>query len=159
MATIPEPFVRQSYNGLKTAESDLLRNYLMDTGSELDSLRTDVRVGPGEQLPEFQPESFRTSWQETSKFKIDAVVERPETIELVELKDHIRTSALGQLLSYRYWFSLERQPQKPVSLVATAPDLNPGAVQPYNFHNVEIHIQSQEGLERLEKGLDASPPF
>jgi len=159
MPTIPEPFVRTDYRGLNDAEDSLLRAFLQDQDLEIQSLETQIRVGPGEQLPEYQPESFRRSWQESSKFKIDAAVELPGEIRLVELKDFIRTSHLGQLLSYRYWFGVERSPDKPVSLTVTAPDINPSAVQPTRFHGVSLHLQSQQGQRHLQQGLDAAPPF
>lgn len=159
MATIPEPFVRQDYRGLKASEDDLLRTYLTQAEVDVVGLETNVSVGPGETLPEAQPESFRRAWRESSKFKIDAVVETPGSIEIVELKDFIRTAHLGQMLSYRYWFTVERNPNKPVELVVTAPDVNPGAVQPSRFHGLRLHLQTQQGIRHWQEGLDASPPF
>jgi hypothetical protein len=159
MARIPEPFLRANYRGLNEAESNLLRSYLQDRDAEVVQLETRVLVGPGERLPDTQPTEFIEQWQQSSKLKIDAVVERRDVIELVELKDFGRTSFLGQLLMYRYWYSLERSPDKPVQLWVSTPDLNPSSVQPSRFHNVNIHVQSPDGLRHLEQGEDAQPPF
>lgn len=159
MPRIPEPFIRRDYRGLNDEEDRLLRELLRRRDDPIDRLETQVRVGPGELLPDDQPDAFRRSWQESSKFKIDAIVQGGGLIQLVELKDLLRTSHLGQLLSYRYWHSLERDPQDPVQPVGVAPDVNPGAVQPARFHNVELVPLTQAGVRHFQQGLEAAPPF
>jgi len=159
MPLIPEPYLRDEYRGLNDTESNLLRTYLSEQDREIRGLRTQVRVGPGELLPETDPDSFRRSWRESSKLKIDAVVDRPTVTQLVELKDFGRTSYLGQLLMYRYWFELEQDPDKPLELWIATPDINPSAVQPTQFAGVKIQVQSPEGRRHYQQGLEASPPF
>jgi len=144
---------------LNDAEQDLLRTYLRESEPEVVGLETQIRVGPGELLPESRPERFREAWRESSKFKIDAVVERPSVVELVELKDLIRNSGLGQLLSYRYWYEIEHDLDKPIRLTLTAPDINPTAVQPVRFHDVNLFLQTAEGRRHLQQGVEAQPPF
>jgi len=156
---IPEPFIRPSYRGLNDAEEDLLRQYLRNEVGDVVGLETQIRVGPGEVLPDSRPDQFREAWRNSSKFKIDALVETPGEFLLVELKDFIRSSHLGQLLSYRYWLSVERSLDQPVRTVAVAPDLNPGAVQPAQFHNVDLVPLSLQGERHLQQGLEAAPPF
>lgn len=159
MPRIPEPFLRENYRGLNDEESNLLRTFLQDREEDVVSLRTRVLVGPGEQLSDAQPEQFRRSWQESSKLKIDAVVERPSVFDIVELKDFGRTSFLGQLLMYRYWFEIERSPDKPLRLWLSTPDLNPSSVQPTRFQNVNIHVSTPIGEQHLIQGQEAQPPF
>lgn len=159
MPQISEPFRRQEYPGLNSAESDILRNYLTQRDKPVVSLATRQVVGPGEQLDDAQPESFRRSWQESSKYKIDAVVERPDAIELVELKDFLRTSYIGQLKSYRYWYEIERDPQKPLQLWAVGPDINPTAVQPTVFEGINLWLTTVEGERHEQQGRVAQPPF
>jgi len=159
MAVIPEPFIRENYRGLNDEESNLLRDFLLDQDREILSLETRVVVGPGEQLDDSQPESFRRSWQESSKFKIDAAVELPGEIRLVELKDFGRTSFLGQLLMYDFWLEVERDFDKPKRLWLSTPDLNPSSVQPTQFQGVQIHVQSPIGEKHLRQGEEAQPPF
>lgn len=159
MPTIPEPFVRQDYRGLNDAEDGLLRTYLRQREGDVTGLQTAVHLGPGEDVGEAQPDAFRRSWRESSKLKADAIVERPGVIEVVELKDFLRTSALGQALSYRYWYTAERQPTKPVQMWVTAPDVNPSVVQPLAFHDVHVHVQTAEGQRHLQQGQTANPPF
>jgi len=159
MATIPEPFIRSSYSGLNEFEERMLPKYLRQVEGDIQRLQTQVHVGPGELLPESFRDSFRRSWRESSKFKIDAVVETDSAVQLVEIKDFIRTSHLGQLLSYHYWYGLERDPQKPLQLFAVAEDINPSAVQPTRFQGVEIVVTTPEGRDHFQQGLDAAPPF
>jgi hypothetical protein len=159
MPLIPAPYVRQDYRGLNDAEDTLLRRYLQSLDEEIVGLETAVELGPGESLPEFRDDALRRSWQRSSKYKADAVVETSGLLRIVELKDFIRTSSLGQLLSYRFWYDIERSPDKPVQLVATAPDINPSAVQPHRFHGVSLHLQTLEGQAHLAQGEEAQPPF
>ena len=159
MATVPEPFLRQTYPGLNEAEDRLLREYLQRIDEDVVALETQVRVGPGERLSEAERDSFRRSWQESSKFKIDAVVTTESAIRLVELKDLIRTSYLGQLRSYRYWYEVERETDKPLELWVVAEDVNPSAVQPGRFDRVNMVLLSAEGQRHFEQGLEATPPF
>lgn len=159
MPIIPAPFVRQDYRGLNDAEDKLLRGYLRSLDEEVVGLETAVELGPGEQLPDFRDDALARGWQRASKLKADVIIETASELLLVELKDFIRTPALGQLLMYRYWHSLERDPDKPVRLVVTAPDINPSAVQPLRFHNVTVDVQTIEGEGRLAQGESVQPPF
>jgi hypothetical protein len=159
MPTIPDPLLRQDYAGLNSAESDLLRGYLRDLESPVDTLKTQLKVAPGELPPESRPDALRRQWRESSKFKIDALVMTDSEVQIIELKDLARTSALGQLLCYRYWYELEREPSQPVSLHCVATEVNPGAVQPYRFNGAEIHPQTADGRRHYQQGLNAQPPF
>jgi len=133
MPTIPEPLLRQDYAGLNSAESDILRQYLRDQDPTVERLQTQIKVAPGELAPESRPDALRRQWRESSKFKIDAVVTTSSEIQLLELKDLARTSALGQLLCYRYWYELERDPEKPLSLHCACPEVNPGALSDMGY--------------------------
>jgi len=159
MPEIPEPFIRSQYRGLTTFEDGMLQSFLQDVEPGIERLQTQVRVGPGEQLPESQRDSFRRSWQESSKLKIDAVVETDNAVRVVEIKDFMRTSHLGQLLMYRYWFQVERSPDKPLQLWSVAEDVNPSSVQPSRFHDVNLVLTTAEGRRHFQQGLEAQPPF
>jgi hypothetical protein len=159
MPTIGEPFLRQKYRGLTDFESRMLATYLRRLEGDVTALETQVPVGPGELLPETERDSFRRSWRESSKLKIDAVVTTSSVVQIVEIKDFLRTSYLGQLLMYRYWFEIERETDRPVELWAVAEDMNPSAVQPTRFNGVHIDLTTQQGVRHFEQGLDAQPPF
>lgn len=159
MVVIPEPFIRPNYRGLKDSEDDLLRQYLQRADLDIVGLETHVNLGPGETLPQFTREELREGWRKASQLKADAIVETKSSFVIVELKDFIRTSGLGQALAYRYWFTQERQPNKPVRMVVTAPDINPSAVQPFQQAQVKPVLLSQEGRRHFQAGLEASPPF
>lgn len=159
MPVIPEPHIRASYRGLNSFEEQMLQTFLRQQDLDTQRLETQLRLGPGEQLPESQPESFRKQWQQSSKLKLDALVDTGSRILLLEIKDFIRTSHLGQLLSYRYWFDVEHSPESPVELWAVAEDINPSSVQPGRFHNLNFHLTTPEGTAHFTQGLNAQPPF
>jgi len=159
MPVIPEPYIRADYRGLTDFEDRILARYLQNLDEDVNRLETQVRVGPGELLPESYRDNFRRSWRESSKFKIDAAITTESVIQLVEIKDLIRTSHLGQLLSYRYWYEVERETDRPVQLHAVAEDINPSAVQPTRFYGISLHLTTAEGMRHYQHGLEAQPPF
>jgi len=100
MSEVGKPYLRRSYPGLSDPESRLLRGYLEDTGTgDIRRLRTQVRVGEGEILPQIS-EPFRSLANDLSRLKIDVVIDRPEDTEIVELKSRLRTGFAGQLVGY-----------------------------------------------------------
>jgi hypothetical protein len=78
----------------------------------------DVRVGPGLPVdPEAEP-AMQDDWLLLTQLRIDAVVYLPRATWLVEVKPRLLPSALGQILSYGYWWERENDQSVPVSLIA-----------------------------------------
>lgn len=152
MAKLEEAFIRNSYPGLNEGEDELVRKYLRRENVDPVSLETNISLGPGEVKPDFVRDEFRKAWQSVSQLKLDLLVETSSEFFLVELKDHIRTSALGQVLAYRFWLDIQRNLDKPVVLQAASEVVNPSAVLPYRFHNVEIVPLSDRAEELVEQG-------
>jgi len=97
---ISPPFLQDKYNGLREEESDVLRAYLEDTGTDnIRRLRTSVPVGQGEDAPN-RPEPSRRQVKLLSQWKIDAVIDRPGRQEIIELKSRATHTAVGQALAY-----------------------------------------------------------
>jgi hypothetical protein len=128
MSTVGEPYLRRSYPGLSDPESRLLRGYLEDTGTgDIRRLRTQVRVGEGEILPQIS-EPFRSLANDLSRLKIDAVIDRPEDTEIVrpedteivELKSRLRTGFAGQLVGYANLLSRRADERSNPTLIGVA---------------------------------------
>jgi hypothetical protein len=94
------PLVRQQYPRLREAESHVLRGYLQDTGTDtVDRLRTAVPIGEGE-VPGDPTDQFERQVKALSQLKIDAVIDRPNRQEIIELKSRATHTAAGQVIVY-----------------------------------------------------------
>ena len=99
-AVVKPPYHRRKYPRLRDEESDVLRAFLDETGTDsIDRLRTAVPVGQGE--VQGQPQGrYQRQKKALSQWKIDAVVDRPGHQEIVELKSRATHTAVGQALAY-----------------------------------------------------------
>jgi len=132
MSEVGEPYLRRSYPGLSDPESRLLRGYLEDTGTgDIRRLRTQVRVGEGEILPQIS-EPFRSLANDLSRLKIDVVIDRPEDTEIVELKSRLRTGFAGQLVGYANLLSRRPEERTNPTLIGVA---------------FREHVDAQDALE------------
>jgi len=138
MPTITDDFIRDTYPGLNEGEDELIRKYIRKQQPDIEKLETNVPLGPGELRDDFVLEGLRKSWQRASQLKADVLVHTRTELFLVELKDHIRTSALGQLQCYEFWLSRQRDIERPIVRQAVAEVINPSAIGPYKAKNVEI---------------------
>jgi len=77
----------------------------------------DVRVGPGVAVPADTAPDMSRDWQLLTQLRIDAVIYWERVTWLVEVKPRLVPSALGQLLSYGYWWEREQSEGFPVQLV------------------------------------------
>lgn len=97
---VQPPYSRSKYPRLRSEESNVLRNYLTETGTDtIDRLRTAVPVGEGEVQGE-PSGRYERQKKALSQWKIDAVVDRPGRQEIIELKSRATHTAVGQALAY-----------------------------------------------------------
>ena len=72
--------------------------------------------------------------------RIDIVVEFPTEIWIVEVKDKLRPSGLGELYFYQYWYKKIYKPEKPVKLVYVA-ERDDVMVHEYcDRHNITVYL-------------------
>ena len=83
--------------------------------------RFDVRLFTEviEPAPEAEPEMY-FAWHMLRAKRIDAVCETVDAIWLLEVKDVLRPSAIGELLTYRALYDRQFHPLKPLRLGVVA---------------------------------------
>ena len=75
----------------------------------------DVHVRINDKTPmEVQTDAERQLWRTMTAFRIDAVMETETQIYVIEVKDRLRPSAIGQALTYSFLYTKLFKPQKPV---------------------------------------------
>jgi len=137
------PYTRRKYPRLRDEESDVLRAYINETGTEsIEQLRTAVPVGEGE-VPGEPADEFELQAKALSQWKIDAVIDRPGRQEVIELKSRATHTAVGQALAYDV--ALGERDDEPtqsrpvVAAFRSHPDLPPFA----RLVNVRLHTVPQ----------------
>jgi len=97
---VKPPLLRDKYPRLRDEESDVLRAYIAANEPDtIQQLRTAVPVGEGE-VPGAPNNNFEKQVKALSQMKIDAVIDRGATQEIVELKSRATHTAAGQALFY-----------------------------------------------------------
>lgn len=107
LANLQQLLSQPHYPGLLDRDAAILREWLAVHGAEIDSIEFNVRLGPGVDLgpgAESQRQSLATK---LSQFRADAIARAGGAIWILEVKQTLNGGALGQLLTYRFWF--ERQ--------------------------------------------------
>lgn len=134
------PFLRERYPGLREQESDLLRVYLLETGTEsIERLRTQTEIGPGEDIVHFEPR-FREMAFRLSRWKIDAIVDYPGRTDLIELKSRANHTAMGQTLGYRHYFAQVHDERSTPRLLIVAYRETPAIRAAATAEGVEVHL-------------------
>lgn len=104
------------FKHFKREELEIFKDWLAETKPD-GYIETDVHLETPESLeilrryPDYPPAFRRPAMK-----RIDAVWYRPDEIYLLEIKERIRHSAIGELLTYRQLFSEQRRPMKPLRL-------------------------------------------
>jgi len=83
---------------------------------------------------------LEAAWLHLKQERIDAVVETDEEIILVEIKDVVRKSAIGQLLHYKRRFEEEYKPDKPIKLMIVAGEDDPEVRKTAEEEGIEVVV-------------------
>lgn len=140
VGTLTTAFTRPGqYPGLRKEESDLLRAYLRDRGTDdIRRLRTAVSIGPGEDVPSLQ-EPYREMAFEISRWKADAVIDDPGRTTIIELKSRSTHTSVGQVRGYRHYLrQLDHEHSEPRLLVVAWRE-HPAVREFAMAEDVEVH--------------------
>lgn len=100
-ADLPTLQVAAYYPERTSRESGVIRDYLQQHGAEFDRFGFSVRVGQARTPDPTHLIGVQASTIYSSRKRIDLVGVKDQTHTLVEAKQRIEPSALGQILTYR----------------------------------------------------------
>ena len=83
---------------------------------------------------------LEAAWLHLKQERIDAVVETEKEIILVEIKDVVRKSAIGQLIHYKRRFEEEYKPEKPIKLMIVAGEDDPEVRKTAEEEGIEVVV-------------------
>jgi len=84
----------------------------------------DVHLGKGAPIDPAWPEWLKKVVEATSRKRADVVLETRDELWIIEVKERIGFSALGQLLGYGVLLLDEWRPRKPVRLACVCSELS-----------------------------------
>lgn len=116
---------------------------------DIEYIEYAVRVGPPYVLSMALSESERRMVEAVTRLRIDAVVHRKSSIWLVEVKEVVSTSAIGQMVSYYHYYVQEHKPMKPVYIAVVAEDYKVAVVDVAKRYGIVIFIAKPHRLIRL----------
>jgi len=146
MTRVPNPRVRRQYPGMNSSETQIIRGYLREVYPEEQiELFTNVPIGSGKAVPDLPPE-FQRMARELSRLRADAVVEIGDRTEIVEVKQRIRTTGLGQLNLYNLVGSDEVELPPDATLVLLGTRVHDEVAEPLRQLGIVVHVIPDSAL-------------
>jgi len=138
--TFYPPDFKGPYPHMFPEDLKIWERFLTKYGALYNGFYYDVTVGQPVEVPSYIKENYKRSAEILSKLRIDAVGERENTIDLIEVKPIGNLSALGQLLTYHKHYISDYEPSKPVRMVLVAGEINPNVETVLEDHAI-VYIQ------------------
>lgn len=151
---------------MKPEEIELAKKFLDIIPQNYLKVETSVKLYPPKEFhEEFVREaileyaramniSFKTAYEYFKKYhilemiyenyakRIDIVIEYPKEIWIVEIKDKLRPSGIGELMVYDYWYRRNFSPLKPIRLVYAVKYRDIMVEEVCKYHNIKfIYIE------------------
>lgn len=108
---MPKP----KYPHMREWEMTIMDRFLQKNTIEA-TFNYDVHVRINDKVPLYNAtDAEKILWRQMTAFRIDAVMETPAHIYVIEVKDRLRPSAIGQALTYALLYEKKNKPTKPVT--------------------------------------------
>lgn len=96
-----------------------------------------VRDSP---LPLGGTEAEQQIWNQMTAKRIDAVAETVGRIFVIEVKDRLRPSAVGQALTYKILYEEQHKPTKPVTATILTRYTDPDMLHVCEVYDIEVWV-------------------
>jgi hypothetical protein len=131
MPRYPEQTVRQS---------DLLRAYFEKHLDAFDRVIFEYRVGQGVTPDPTHLPAVQRQTENVTRQRIDVLGWSGSRPTIVEAKDRVTPSALGQILSYRLHLLKEMPDASEPELVVIGRVSDPDTIEPLNAHGITVYL-------------------
>ena len=102
--------------------------FLDKFGKLYDGFYYDVMCGKEAKMFPRWEEPYKKDSYVLSKLRIDAVGEKADVIDVIEVKPRGNMASVGQLLTYKEHFIEEYSPKKPVKMVLVCGEIDPNII-------------------------------
>jgi nicotinamide riboside kinase len=121
-------------------EEAILKRYIAN-GAPSGDWTTDYRLAILEKdVPATLQGSDRDMWIALHQKRIDALVETPTTVYIIEVKARVTSTAVGQLLVYAHLYKSQTLDSRPIELVLVAGEDDPIAHQAIEAQGVTVIV-------------------
>jgi len=91
-------------------------------------------------VPSYMTDNESLLWQRITAKRIDAVCERKNIIYIIEIKDRLRPSAVGQVLTYLVLYEEQFAPDKNLQGVILTEYTDPDMMHVADVHNIKVWV-------------------
>jgi hypothetical protein len=141
---LAELLIRTYYPEKTGRESGIIRDWITAHGAEYDRFAFSVRVGQG-QIPDptHLPGIQRTT-SRSSRKRIDILAWQGPRPTIVEVKERVTTSVLGQLQAYRQLFLEENEGAEEPRLVAIGRYSDEDTLRVLAAQGIDVYLYNPE---------------
>lgn len=139
-ADLPRLVIASYYPERTDSESSVIRDYLNAHGTEFDTLGFSVRVGQALEPDPTHLIGVQRSTIYSTRKRIDFVGIKGDLHTLVEAKQRVQPSALGQILTYRKLYLEEHPDVHNVRMIVIGRYSDNDTVNSLNAHGVDVAI-------------------
>lgn len=137
---LSELLIMRFYPERTGRESIIIRDWLKARGAAYDRIAFSVRIGQGlEPNPDHLPE-IQTMTRYNTRLRIDVLAWVADQAEIIECKERVLSSVLGQLLAYRQLFLEENPGSKEPILTVIGRTTTIDALRVLQAHNVNVYL-------------------
>ena len=111
-ANLTTLLLRRFYPERTDRESGVIRDWLLAHGAEYDRFTFSVRVGEGLSADPTHLPAVQRATVFSSRKRIDVLAWQGDQVTIIEVKERVTPSSLGQILTYRHLWS-EEHPELP----------------------------------------------
>lgn len=142
-ADLPTLQVQAYYPERTSRESGVIRDYLLAHGTEFDRFGFSVRVGQALKPDPTHLIGVQKSTIYSSRKRIDLVGIKGTTHTLIEAKQRIEPSALGQILTYRKLYLADNSGVRDTPLIVIGRYTDTDTQSSLNAHGVHVYIYTE----------------
>lgn len=146
-ADLPKLQIASYYPERTDGESAVIRDYLAAHGAEFDTLGFSVRVGQAVTPDPTHLIGVQRSTIYSTRKRIDFVGIKGELHTLVEAKQRIQPSALGQILTYRKLYLEEHPDVHDVRMIVIGRYSDDDTIHSLVAHGVEVYVYTPTPTE------------
>jgi len=133
-------FLWPKYPHMGPMESWIWDRFLTTTKLKFKKLEYDVRVGPGYVPNWVKDPKIAEMAKALTQLRIDVVGETEDAIWIFEVKPRAGRSALGQLISYAYWYEREYKPKKPLKLAVVCKEVDHNLIPIFESRGIYVFV-------------------
>ena len=101
----------------KQSEVEIAKRFIA-TNTLVGEYKTDIKLSITEtERDKLEPENYRKMWAALKAKRIDMTCETDSNLWIIEIKDLLLPSAIGQLMLYRDMYARQYKPGKEVRLI------------------------------------------